>query len=162
MNYRNYSQKTNYTCGTEAFDLLPFYATAVNIPGVNFSLPEVGGRSGTKLSVSADNVSFNNLSLEILVDEDYKIYNEIMDIIFDHINVESGSFADFSFDFWCEVNDDMGKKVMKIEYYNCKIESVGDLSLDSSDDVPEQMFSLDIRFDYFKIIKNEITPELTV
>ena len=164
MNYRNYAQKTNFTCGTETFDLLPFFATSINIPGINFSLPEVGGKFGTRINVSSDSIAFNSLSIEVLLDEDYKIYKEIMEVVFTHINVESGTFAEFDFDFWCEVNDDMGAKVMKIEYYNCRIESVGDLSLDTSDDTTEQVFSLEIKFDYFKIIESgyETTPVLAV
>jgi hypothetical protein len=151
MNIRNYSLKTNYICGSNTLDLLPFYVTNINIPGLNFSLPEIGGRSGIKLNMSSDSVTFNGLSMEILMDEDYKVYNEIMNIVFSHINVETGTYADFSFHFWCEVKDDMGKNIMKIDYYDCRIETVGDLTLDSTDETTEQTFNMDLKYDYFKI-----------
>lgn len=43
MNKRNYYQKTNWLGGSDKFEELPFYLTNVNIPGINFNLPEVGG-----------------------------------------------------------------------------------------------------------------------
>lgn len=161
MNTRNYSQRSNFTCGSEALELLPFYVQTINIPGVSFSLPELSGRGGVKLNMSGDSVTFNSLSTEIILDEDYMIYKEINDIIFKHINLETGTYADFSFDFWMEMTDDMGKSIMKVEYYNCRIESLGDLSLDATDDTTEQTFSLDLKYDWHKVIYNNI-PALRV
>ena len=161
LNQRNYSQKSNFVCGSNVLSSLPFYAQTVNLPGVNFSLPEVGGRSGTRINLNSDTITFSELSIDIIIDEDYTIYKDIMNLVFTKINPETGTYVDFSFDFWIELLDDMGNKVMKIEYYNCKIESVGEASLDSMDDSTENVFSLSLKFDYFKIINQNI-PTLRV
>ncbi len=152
QNTRNYSQKSNFMCGSEELDLLPFYVTSINVPGITFSIPEVNTRNGTMINLSPDVIEFNSLSMELLLDEDYNLYKEVMDLIFKNINVESGTFADNVFQFWCEVTDDLGKSVMKIEYYNCRIESVGDLQLDTTDETTETVFSLELKYDYFKIV----------
>lgn len=164
MNTRNFSQKSNYKCGSAELDLLPFYVQTCNIPGMNFSLPEIGGRSGLKLNLSNDNVTFNSLSLTVIIDEDFQIYKEFTDIVFKSINLEAGSFANRSFDFWVEITDDMGKNVMKVEYSGCRIESIGDLELDSADDSTEHTFSVEIKFDYYKIIfpDSTSTPSLRI
>jgi len=160
---RNYSEKSNYMCGSSELDLLPFYVQSLNIPGITFTLPEIGGRFGTKINLSSDNVQYNSLSLQIILDEDYQIYKDITKIIFNHLDVEKGSFAEFSFDFWVQVTDSLGRSVMKIEYYNCKIESLGDLELDSMDDSTESSFSLDLQFDYYKIFYGDSeVPSLAV
>lgn len=161
-NRRNYAQKSNFMCGTDALDLLPFYVQTLNIPGMSFSLPEIGGRYGTKLNMSSDSVTFGSLSLEVIVDEDYQIFKDIVKIITDHLNVESGTFADFSFDFWTSITDDMGKVIMKVEYFNCRIESLGDVSLDAMDETTESTFSMELKFDYYKIVDNGTVPTLSI
>ncbi len=162
MNKRNYAQRSNYMCGTDTLDLLPFYVQTLNLPGMNFGLPEIGGRTGVKLHMTSDTVTFTSLSMEILIDEDYQIYKDIAGLITKHMNVETGSYADFFFDFWIAVTDDMGRVVMKIEYYNCRIESIGDLSLDSQDDTTEQTLPLELMFDYFKISDTGNMPTLSI
>ena len=160
MNYNNLAQKTNYAAGSEQLELLPFYLTSVSIPGISFNLQQVGGRTGSRMSLSGDTIEFNSLSFEILIDEDFKVYNEFMDIIFKHINVESGTFADFSFDFWIEINNSKSKHLMKYEFYNCRIENVGDIQLDTTDDITEHTMSVELKYDYYNIIKNEEIPLL--
>lgn len=162
MNKRNYAQASNYMCGTDALDILPFYVQTLNIPGISFGLPEVGGRSGTMINLASDTAQFSSLSLEILLDEDYQVFKDINGLITDQIDVETGTFNDLYFDFWTTVTDDMGKPVMKVEYYNCRIESVGDLSLDATNETTEITFALELKFDYYKIVSNDNLPTLAI
>lgn len=162
MNYNNLAQKTNFTAGSDQLDLLPFYLTSVNIPGINLAHSEIGGRYGSKLNVTADNVTFNALSFEMLVDEDFEIYHEFMSKINDNINVETGSFASQEFDFWVEVNNNKGNKLFKMEFYNCRIETIGDIQLDTQDDITEYTMTVDLKYDYYKIIRSQTVPTLTV
>jgi len=78
INTRNYSQKTNFQCGTIAMDLLPFYVTTLQIPGITTNIQEVSGRSGAPVNFTPSNMTFANLSLEVLLDEDYKVYQDII------------------------------------------------------------------------------------
>ncbi len=150
INTRNYSQKTNFQCGTISMELLPFYVTTLQIPGISTIIQEVSGRSGAPVNFSPANMLFSNLSLEVLIDEDYKVYKDIIKNI--KIDVETGTFELAYFDFWTSVTNDMGKVIMKIEYYNCIIEAIGEVSLAANDDTTEQVFSLDLKYDYFKIV----------
>lgn len=156
MNYNNLAQKTNYTAGSDKLELLPFYLTTVNLPGINLSHPSLSSRSGTLLNVTGDTVQYNALSFEMLVDEDFQIYHEFMDKIFNNINPETGTFASQEFDFWVEINNNKGNKLFKMEFYNCRIESVGDINLDSQDDMTEYTMSVEIKFDYYKVFKDAV------
>jgi hypothetical protein len=159
VNTRNYSQKTNFMCGTNSVKLLPFYVTTISLPGVSTTIPEVSGRSGAPVFLAPSNMTFNPLSLEVLLDENYQIFQDLIDAI--KIDVESGTFESTFFDFWVEVTNDMGQTVMKIDYFNCNIESIGDLSLASNDDTTEQTFPVELKYDYFKIRKS-VSPVLKV
>jgi hypothetical protein len=149
MNYNNLSQRTNFIAGSSKLDLLPFYLTNVNIPGINFSYPEFGGRQGVRIHGGGDGVTFNNLSFEMLVDEKFNIYNQFMDIITQSINYDDGTFADNIFDFWVQINDNKGNKVLKFDFFDCRIESIGDINLDTQDDVPQYSLSVELIFDYY-------------
>ena len=160
INTRNYSQKTNFMCGASTLELLPFYVTTLTIPGINVVIPEISGRAGAPVFMAAANINFNPLSLEVLLDENYQIYKDLIKCI--KVDVETGTFENTFFDFWTVVTNYMGVPVMKIEYYNCNIEVISDLSLAVNDDITEQVFSVDIRFDYFKIVENPVLPTLEV
>jgi hypothetical protein len=155
MNYNNLAQKTNFTAGSEALELLPFYLTSVSLPGINFSYPDISGRSGAKLNLAGDSITYNALSFEILIDEDFKIFHEFMDKVTANINPKSGSFSDNSFDFWIEINNSKGFKIMKYEFTNCRIESIGDISLETQDDSTEHSMNVEIKYDYYEIIKSD-------
>jgi len=134
--------------------LLPFYATEISLPGVSQTLQEVSGRFGAPTNISPGNMTYNPLSITVLLDEDYKVWQDIMNEI--RVDVEDGTFKNEYFDFWTEVTNDMGHTIMKIEYYSCNIEMISDLMLASNDDTTEQTFDIEIKYDYFKIISNDI------
>ncbi len=153
MNYGNLAQKTNFIAGSPEFDNLPFFLTSVNIPGINLSHVEVGGRDGTRMKVSGDTLLFNSLSIEMLIDEDFLIYQELMEILNTNINIENGTFSDFYFDFFVEINNSKGNKVIKVDFSNCRIESIGDIELDTQEEGTEYTLSLEMTYDYYKIEK---------
>ena len=156
MNYNNLAQKTNYIAGSDKLELLPFYLYSVNIPGINFAHPEISGRSGARLNLTGDALTYNGLSFEMLVDEDFKIYHEFMDKIDNNINPVDGTFASQEFDFWIQINNNKGNKIFKLEFYNCRIESIGDIQLDSQDDISEYPLTVEIKYDYYKRIVNSV------
>jgi hypothetical protein len=155
MNTNNLAQKTNFTAGSDQLQFTPFYLTSVNIPGVNFSHPELGGRSGTKFNVTSDNITYNPLSFEMLLDEDFKIYHEFMRKINKSISPETGKFESVEFDFWVVINNNKSSPLFKMEFHNCRIETISDIQLDVTDDMTEHTLSVDIKYDYFEIVKTQ-------
>ena len=87
------------------------------------------------------------------VDEDFQIYHEFMDKVLKNVEPETGKFQNEEFDFWIEINNSKGNKLFKVEFYNCRIESIGDIQLDSQDDAPEHTMSAEIKYDYYKTIR---------
>ena len=159
MNYNNLAQKTNWTAGTDKFPLVPFYLTNISIPGMNFSVPETGSRFGARINLASDTITYNSLSFDFLIDEDFEIYKTFYDYIYQSINPEKGTFADTSFDLWVELNNSKSNKIMKFEFYNCRIESIGDIELDTTSDETEIVMNLGLKFDYFKIL-NDTMPSV--
>lgn len=160
MNYNNLAQKTNWTAGSDKFPLLPFYLTNVSIPGMNFSVPETGSRFGARINLASDTVTYNSLSFDFLIDEDFEIYKIFYSYIIQSINPEKGTFADKDFNLWLELNNSKGNKILKFEFYNCRIESIGDIELDTTSVETEGTMNLGIKFDYFKLIDSNTMPAI--
>lgn len=160
VNTNNFAQRTNYMAGSDKLQLLPFYLASVNIPGMNLNHPELGGRTGGRLNLTGDTITYNSLSLEVLLDEDFEIFHEFTDKVFENIDPKSGTFADLTFDFWIEISNSKGNKLFKMEFNNCRVETIGDIQLDTQDDTTEFLLSLEFKFDYYEIIRSNIVPTL--
>lgn len=152
MNYNNLAQKTNWTAGTDKFPLVPFYLTNISIPGMNFTVPETGARFGSRINLASDTISYNSLNFDFLIDEDFEIYRTFYSYISDSINPEKGTFADITFNLWVELNNSKGNKILKFEFFNCRIESIGDIELDTTSIETEGTMNLSIKFDWFKLV----------
>ena len=162
-NNNNLAQKSNFTAGSDKLAFGELFLTSVNIPGINLSHPDVGGRTGTKLNLAGDTLTFNSLSFEVLVDEDFNVFHEFTGKVFDNINPETGSFASVEFDFWVDVNNSKGNKLFKMEFYNCRVESIGDIQLEVQSDETEFTLPVEVKFDYYKIFKStDSIPALRV
>jgi len=151
MNVNNFAQKTNFSAGSEALQLTEMYLQSVNIPGMSFSHPRISGRSGTQLNLTGDTITFNDLSFELLVDENFQIYHEFTNKIFNTVNPLSGSFASIEFDFWVQVNDSKGYPLFKIVFNTCRVESIGDIDLNSTSEETEFLLPVQIKYNYFNI-----------
>jgi hypothetical protein len=113
-----------------------------------------GGRHSTRLNLSADCVNWNSLSFEMLIDEDFEIYKEVHDLIKKNINLKDGTFRDFYFDFFIEISNNKGNKVLRIDFSNCRIASIGDIDLSTQDEATEHTMQVEMVFDYYEIENN--------
>lgn len=154
MNYNNLAQKTNFTAGTERFKNVPFFINSVNLPGINISRPKTGKRFGSGIVVGGDSIEFNDLTFDMLIDENYVIYQELMKEIFKSVNVEESTFKNDPFMFWLEINDNDSNKLFKIEFYNCGIESISDIFYFTNNDEKTALISVSLSYSHFSIIED--------
>ena len=149
MNYNNLAQLTNFIGGSSAFENVPFYITSLNIPGLNLSHSPTGGRGGTSIVIPGNTVEYSPLSITMLIDEDFEIYRELMSIIRKNINVENSTYQDFYFDFFIQINNNKGNRLMKMDLRNCRLESISDIELNTQDDATEYSLNITLLYDYY-------------
>ena len=154
MNFNNLAQKTNYIAGSAAFKHIPFFLTNINLPGLSLNHPEIGGRASTRLNLSADTINWNALSFEMLIDEDFEIYKEVHNLVKKNIVLKDGTFRDFYFDFFIEISNNKGNKVLRVDFSNCRITSIGDIELSTQDETTEHTLQVEMVFDYYEIENN--------
>lgn len=150
MNYNNLAERTNFIAGSPAFEHIPFFLTSVNIPEISLDHPEVsGGRFSHNIKLPGDTIKYGVLAFEMMIDEDLLIYDELYRLVEKNTNPETNTFGDFSFDFFVEVNDNKGHSVIVFNFENCRINSIGSLFLETSDDSTFYRVNVDIQFDRF-------------
>jgi hypothetical protein len=151
MNYNNLAQKTNFIAGSDQFKNLPFFITNINIPGLNINHTDIGGRHSTPLKITGNTIEYNSLSFEMLIDEDFQIYQELIAVLNKNVSVNTGNFADFTFDFFVELSNSKGNKILKLNFTDCRISSIGDISLDVQDDGTEYTLSVELEYTKYEI-----------
>jgi hypothetical protein len=151
MNYNNLAQKTNFIAGSDQFENVPFFITNINIPGLTINHSEIGGRASARINMTGNIVEYNSLSFEMLIDEDFQIYQELMDILDKNISVKTGTFADFAFDFFVELSNSKGNKILKLDFSDCKIASISDVNLNVQDDSTEYTLSVELQYTKYEI-----------
>lgn len=145
----NFADASRYLVGSDTLKLTPFYLKDFQIPGVSLSHPELSNRSGTKLHVSADSITFDNLDLNVIIDSEFLTYFELLDWITNTVNVPLGRFSnETDFNLWVRVMDDKYNLRFRLDFHNCRINSLGGINLSPDTEVGFTV-PVNISYDYF-------------
>lgn len=159
-NNNNLARPTNYICGSGALELSHIYATSVNIPGVNLNNPFIQSGGGTPININGDNKLYNTIQISLLMDEDWDIYFEFIDILEQGIDSTTGEFSNMEFDFFIDIQNSKGKHLFKMNLTNAKLQSIGDIVLDNSNEDTEVFFNIELVFDYIEYTRGNQTLKL--
>lgn len=151
MNIHNLAQKTTWMLGSNKLELFQVYLQEFSLPGVSFNHPEVYSRPSSKVYLVADSITYNNLSTTILLDENYKVYFELMQKVLAQFNPETGAFSSQVFDLFVILQDQKGHDIFKVNFNNARISSIGDISLSTQGDEPYNTLTVDFVYDYYTI-----------
>lgn len=158
MNKLNFAQQTNFIAGIPEFDNIHMYLTNAVCPGVNLSQVEVYNQ-GMKALLGADGINYNPISFNAILDEDYKIYEILINNARDNKSFTNGSFAERNFDMFVEIHNNKGNLLFTIWFKNCKLESISDINLDSNNDSTTSTLDFTIRYDWFEISHEGMSEE---
>lgn len=154
----NFAQKTNFIAGCPQIKGLEFYLQSVSLPGVNLELGNAKTFAlGAYFAPSAH--SFSDLSLDILIDENFEIYNSFFQNIVDTKSLVNGTYAQIEFDFYVQVYNNKGKLLFTEFFKNCMLESIGDVNLTSTDNTVVNSFSATFKFEWLEILKDGLSEE---
>jgi len=149
----NLAQSSNYEFGCPQFSYTEKHVVQTNIPGLQLSHFETGSRRGAKLHIHGDTVNYNDLSVTILVDEEFRSYLEFYDKFMQGFNPEDGTYFTDDFNCYVQINDNQGDPLFRVDYFNCKLASTDDITLDSQNDQEYITFTVNFAYDYYKITR---------
>ena len=144
---------TSIRWGSNKLQNTLYLAQSINIPGLSFNNPTIGSRGGALARLSSDTVEFSTLNLDIIIDKDWKVYDEIFNTFLETINIKENKFSNnITFDIWVEIYDELSKKTrQKFWFRNCRLQSIGDIEMDIRDSEDTNISCLlTLEFDYME------------
>jgi len=117
------------------------------IPNIALSHPEVGGRAGARIKMQSDTVVYSPLIIDVVLDKDWKVYDEIYAKFLKDLNVEQGTFSSDPFDVWLSLMDKDGKEVRKFWFYDCRLTDISEITVSTFDD-EDQILTCTLTFDF--------------
>lgn len=153
MNYSNLQNLTNYIQSSPQFELVHFYLQSVNLPGISSDPDKISTRARNRFNVAQDTLEFNQLSFEMLIDENLEIWLEFQNYI--RKRVRKDGFDPDPFFFTIQVNNNKGNKLFNVDFHNCYITSIGDIQLDSRQDMTHHTLQVDIQYDHYEIVHDQ-------
>lgn len=150
INNNSFNTNTNIRFGSKELGDLWLNAQSCSIPGIQLSPAKIGGRYGAQIGMGSDRVEYGDLSIDLVMDKELKVY----DIIYDHflagLNVEQGTFNPQQFDLWLDIYDSKQVIIKKFWFYNCRLNDISEVLFDISDmEDPVSEITLTFQFDYF-------------
>ena len=158
MNQLNYAQHTNFIAGSPQLGNIHMYLTNAVVPGVQFSNPEVYNQA-MKALMPADSIEFNSLSVNVLCDEDFIVYEHMVNECQKMKSFTNGSFANRMFDYYTEIYNNKGNLIFTVWFKNCRLVSISDISLSSTDDSTINTFDLTLNYEWFEIKHEGLSAE---
>jgi hypothetical protein len=134
---------------------LELMITGVNIPG--FTLGTVSMNRPTLVDKRpGDSLTYSDLSVTVLCDEDLKAYKEIYRYLVLAADPHTGRLeikkTVFDANLFLTTNKNNVKH--KLKFYNCFINSVSDIQMESSSSEEEQItFTLGLQFTFFDFVE---------
>jgi len=158
MSILNYAQKTNFLCSCSLFPDIKFYLQSVSLPGISFSLPETKSLNLAHYVASTDH-QYGGLSFDVLIDEDFKIYNFFINEILKSKSLINPTYAQREFDTWIEIYNNKGNYLFTENFHNCMIESIGDIQLSTTDNSVASSWNISLKFDWLDVNFDGVTSD---
>lgn len=139
---------------------LQFFANSVQHPSMDMTPPDVGYRR-TSVAVPADTVDFGQLTLDIMLDEKMRVYEEMYNwmlrLVNEKVKPNTGKlYADAKEDpasyndMTISIYNSSNNPIRRIQYVNALPVTLGDINFTATSDDQFITFPCTFKFDYFK------------
>ena len=155
----NFADISQFRVGSNTLKITPFFIKSLNIPGISMVHPQLPTKSGVKLNVGADTIEFEALDLEVLLDNNFDTYFELLELVFKVVDFDYDTFAMPTFDLWIQVLNAKKEELFKFEFSNCRITSISALSLDPEAELGATV-SINVVYDFYRWFRRGVHNEI--
>jgi len=130
----SFSTSTNIRFGAVELPELWWNVHSVEIPTISMDTPRANSRAGATATMAADTCNFTELSIELSIDKDWKVYKEVYDYFLEGLNVENAKFSHFKkFELWLEFVNGKGETQQKFWFHSCRLMDFGGIVVAPND-----------------------------
>ena len=155
-NENSFSTATNIQFGSNEMREVWWNAQTFSLPVITLNPPQINNRSGALINLGSDTADYGELSIQVILDKDWKIYDELYSYFVKRLNVETGEFTkEGTFDLWAQFYDGQGDPVKKFDFFRCRMTSFGgvDFTTQDSED-SHNILDMTFVFDYMDYDSN--------
>lgn len=150
INNNSFSTSSNIRFGSKALENMWWNAQTFSLPSISLEPPRHNTRAGAMVNLASDTVTFGDLSIEVILDKEWKVYDAIYQHFVQGLNVEHADFEkEDSFDIWLDFYNGAGEAVKRFWFYKCRITEFGGIDVSTTDPEDEHnTFNISFVFDY--------------
>lgn len=151
MAYIDVAKQSNYRIVLKDRKELEFWVQETNLPGFGYGEIAMNWNQNQR-KLPGDSINWNQLTLQVLCDEDLKAFMDVYDLV-TQIRGPESSIVDVEtpvFDAVLFITTNKNNVLWKVTFHNAWIANVGDLQFSNttSDDDPI-IFTVDLNYDYY-------------
>jgi len=130
----SHATSTNIRFGALELPDLWWNVHSIEIPTISMDVPRGNSRSGASATMAADVCNFTDLTVELSIDKDWKVYKDVYQYFLEGLNVENAKFSHFKkFELWVEFVDGKGKSQQKFWFHSCRLMDFGGIVVSPND-----------------------------
>ena len=154
-NVKNFSHSSSVYFVMDIFGReVTYNVQRVNLPGISFSNIELA-KTAQRFLKQGDTPTYNTLSVDIILDENLEIWKEIVST-FQKMTIEGdGDMYLTEFSSFLHIFDEKDKSILKLDFIDCVLQSIGDIEFDTTSDDEELTLTLTIDYAFFTFNKEE-------
>lgn len=159
-NLRNFTHSSNFIFQTNLFtnEETNYNVQEAPLPGLSFSHIQAS-KSSAFLNFQGDTLTYNDLTLNFIMDEKLVIWREIVSSMLKMRDPYTTEGENIEKSSYLEIHDDNSKIVLKLEFINCMIESIDDLQYSTNTEDEIITCSVNIKYDYYTIVQEAEVEE---
>jgi len=149
----SFSTVSNIRFGAVDLKDVWFNVNSMILPTISLAPPEMNTRAGANIHIAPDTAIYTDLSLEIILDKNWEVFDYVYSYFLQGLNVETGKFSHYkSFELWVEIVDGDGNPVKKFNFHSCRLsEFTGFETLPNSPEDEHQTMSLVFNVMYYSV-----------
>ena len=151
-NRRNFTHNSNFFFQTNLFgEDFTYNIQECNLPGMNFSHIQTS-KSSVFGNIEGDTITYNDLIVNIIIDEELKIWKEIVNVMQTMRNPITSKGELIERYGFLIIQDDNTNEILKLEFSNMMVETIDDLSYNTNSEDDIITCSVTIKYDTYIIL----------
>jgi hypothetical protein len=124
---------TNVRFGAKDLEDLWWNAQSFELPTITLTVPQNNTRAGALVSQGTDTVNYSDFSVQVILDKEWKVFDELYQYFVEGVNVETGKFAhNKKFELWVEFTNSNNEIYKKFFLHSCRLLDFGGIRVDTT------------------------------
>ena len=142
----SFSTATNIQFASLEMPDIWWNAQTFTVPSIVLAPPQINNRSGALVNLGSDTTNYEELNITLILDKEWKIYDELYAHFIKRLNVETGEFIkEGTFDLWIQFFDGEGNMIKRFDFFRCRLVSFGGLDV-TTQDTEDTLNTLELSF----------------